>query len=46
MKQGTVTIPKQEYEELKKKADIDEELLKDLIQGLRDIKEGRIKRVR
>ena len=29
-----------------RKADIDEELLKDLIQGLRDIKEGRIKRVR
>ncbi len=42
----TVTIPKQEYDELKKKAEIDEELLHDLIQGLKDIKEGRIKRVR
>ena len=46
MKQETVTIPRQEYEELKKKANIDEELLRDMIQGLKDIKEGRIKRVR
>jgi len=42
----TVTIPKQEYNELKKKAEIDEELLHSLIQGLKDIREGRIKRVR
>ena len=42
----TVTISKHEYAELKRKADIDEQLLKGLIQGLRDIKEGRIKRVR
>ncbi len=42
----TITIPKQEYEELKSKAGIDEDLLKGLIQGLKDIKEGRIKRVR
>ncbi|MEK6891773.1 MAG: hypothetical protein AABX25_01185 [Nanoarchaeota archaeon] len=42
----TITISKQEYENLKKKADIDENLLKDLIQGLKDVKEGRIKRVR
>ena len=42
----SITISRQEYEELKKKADIDGELLKDLIQGLKDIKEGRIKRVR
>ena len=46
MKQETVTIPRQEYEELKKKANIDEGLLRDMIQGLKDIKEGRIKRVR
>ena len=42
----TITISKQEYEELKKRADIDEGLLKGLIRGLKDIKEGRIKRVR
>ncbi len=46
MSMETVTIPKQEYEELKKKVEIDEGLLHDLIQGLKDIKEGRIKRVR
>lgn len=42
----TILISKQEYEELKRKAEIDEELLMDLVQGLKDIKEGRIKRVR
>ena len=42
----TITIPKQEYNELKKKAEIDEQLLNSLILGLKDIKEGRIKRVR
>ena len=39
----TVTIPKQEYEELKRKAEIDEELLVSLVRGLEDIKAGRIK---
>ena len=39
----TVTIPKEEYELLKKKAELDEELLISLIRGLEDIKAGRIK---
>lgn len=39
----TVTIPKQEYKELKRKADMDEELLVSLVKGLEDIKAGRIK---
>ena len=39
----TVTIPKQEYETLKKKAELDEDLLIKLIRGLEDIKSGRIK---
>ena len=39
----TVTIPIREYEELKEKAGIDEELLIKLIRGLEDIKHGRIK---
>ena len=42
----TVTISKQEYQELKRKAEIDESLLKGLMQGLKDIKEGNVKRVR
>ena len=39
----TVTIPKQEYETLKKKAELDEDLLIKLIRGLEDIKNGRVK---
>jgi len=41
-----VTIPKEKFEELKRKAEIDEELLIELIQGLKDIKAGNVKRVR
>lgn len=39
----TVTISKQEYKELKKKADLDEDLLLSLVQGLEDIRAGHIK---
>ena len=39
----TVTIPKVEYETLKKKAELDEDLLIKLIRGLEDIKAGRTK---
>ena len=42
----TVTITKSEFEELKRKAEVDEELLQELIQGLKDIKAGRVKRVK
>mgnify|MGYP001220977062 CR=1 FL=1 len=38
----TVTIPKTEYEDLKKKAELDEELLQSFVRGLEDIKAGRI----
>lgn len=41
-----VTIPKAEFEELKRKAEIDEELLEELVQGLKDIKAGNVRRVR
>ncbi len=41
----TVTISKKEYEELKKKANRDLELFEQLIRGLEDVKEGRVKRV-
>ena len=43
MTTNTVTIPKGEYETLKKKAEIDENLLISLVKGLEDIKAGRIK---
>lgn len=39
----TINISEEEYKSLKKKASIDEELLKSLIRGLEDIKAGRVK---
>ena len=45
----TVTMPKQELEQLKKKAaraELDEELLRELVQGLKHIKAGKTKRVK
>lgn len=38
----TVTIPKEEYEELKKKAEVDWELVEKIKRSLEDIKYGRI----
>lgn len=42
----TVTIPKQEYEKLKMQANLDMELLKQLIESFKDIKQGRFRRVK
>ena len=39
----TVTISKEEYEMLKQKVKVDEDLLISLVKGLEDIKAGRIK---
>ena len=39
----TITISEVEYKTLKKKAELDEDLLMKLIRGLEDIKAGRIK---
>ena len=39
----TVTIPKQEYKELKKKAEANETLLMQLVRGLEDIRNGKVK---
>lgn len=39
----TITIQKTEYKELKKKADLNEDLLIKLIKGLEDIRKGKIK---
>ncbi len=38
----TVTIPKKEYEELKKKAEVDWGLVEKIKRSLEDIKHGRI----
>ena len=42
----TVTIPKEEYERLKKLEQIDWDLVESFKRRLEDIKHGRIKRVR
>ncbi len=39
----TITIQKQEYIELKRKADANEDLLIQLVRGLEDIRANRIK---
>ncbi len=41
-----ITISKEEYERLKMQANIDVELLKQLVNSLKDIKEGRVIRVK
>ncbi len=41
----TVIIPKKEYEELKKTTKIDQELLQDIAEGIKDILQGKIKEV-
>lgn len=41
----TVTIPKEEYKRLKKKEEIDTELLGDIAKGIKDVLTGKIKEV-
>ena len=41
----TVTIPREEYERLKKLEKVDHELISQLVESLEDAKRGRIRRV-
>jgi len=41
----TITLSKKEYLRLKKKADANEMLLKDIARGIKDIAEGKFKEV-
>ena len=41
----TVCISKEEYELLKKKAEVDEELLQDIAAGIKDILLGKVEEV-
>jgi len=41
-----IKIPKDEYERLKMQADIDLELLQQLVRSLKDIKQGRVIRTK
>lgn len=46
MVQETVTIPREEYEKLKRQAEIDIDLLEQFLESFKDIKEGRFRRVK
>ena len=41
-----IKVPKDEYEKLKMQANIDLDLLRQLVNSLKDIKEGKVIRVR
>ncbi|HLD89150.1 MAG TPA: hypothetical protein VI894_03005 [Candidatus Nanoarchaeia archaeon] len=41
----TVTISKEEYKFLKKKVEVDEELLQDIAMGIKDILAGKVEEV-
>ncbi len=45
MEQEMIKIPKKEYEELKKMAKVDQELLDDIARGIKDILSGKVKEV-
>ena len=40
-----ISLPKDEYEKLKMQANLDMDLLKQLVRSLKDVKEGRVIRV-
>ena len=44
--EDTICIPKSEYEKLKMQANIDIDLLKQLSESLKDVKEGRVRKVK
>jgi phage pi2 protein 07 len=41
----TVIITKKEYQDLKKHAQVDKELLKDIATGIKDILQGKVKEI-
>ncbi|MEK6867671.1 MAG: hypothetical protein AABX98_02495 [Nanoarchaeota archaeon] len=43
MNSETVTIAREEYEELKRHKEVDDELIRKLVRSLEDVKAGRIK---
>ncbi|MBS3102617.1 hypothetical protein J4458_04170 [Candidatus Woesearchaeota archaeon] len=45
MASETITIPKKEYERLKKKEEVDTELLEDIAHGIKDVLTGKVKEV-
>lgn len=45
MRQETITIPKEEYKKLKKKAEIADDIILQLESSLKDAEAGRVRRV-
>ncbi len=45
MNDQTITIPRKEYEELKKHKEIDVMLLRDIANGIKDILKGKVKEI-
>lgn len=45
MKPKTVTIPREEYEKLKKLEELDFDLIRQFVGSLEDLKKGRFKRL-
>lgn len=45
MSMETITIPKSEYKKLKRLERVDQDLLKDIARGIKDILEGKLKEV-
>ena len=45
MKQATITIPKEEYEHLKKLKELDFDPIRQFVSSLDDLKQGRFKRL-
>lgn len=41
----TVTIPKKEYDELKKFKEVDQDILKDIATGIKDVLQGKVKEI-
>jgi len=46
MQEEMITVPKQEFEKLKMQANIDVDLLKQFLESFKDIKQGRVRRVK
>ena len=46
MEKDMICIPKDEYERLKVQSNIDVNLMKQFVASLKDIKEGRVRRVK
>ncbi|MBI3037100.1 hypothetical protein HYY73_05130 [Candidatus Woesearchaeota archaeon] len=46
MTQETVTIPKEEYQKLKRQSQLDMDILHQLMSSFKDMKEGKVRRVK